>query len=169
MPVDSPSKVQYHRLWCFLWYWPKQTVERAVKLPMIWDAMTPTWRHSHDVWSLQFIPSLGNWPGFLGCCIVYQISMRHKILPRDFARFYFITVCGTQTCRPSIHQTRRRLTSDLVKWKYAWVYNWLILLKFDRRLGNVVAETPVNIQSDTPILYPISRDFVRFCYCGLIV
>ena len=32
-------------LWCFHWWTPTQTVKQTVNLPVIWDAVTPTWRH----------------------------------------------------------------------------------------------------------------------------
>ena len=37
-PVDSLTKASDAELWCSSWYMPEQTVEQAIKTPVIWDA-----------------------------------------------------------------------------------------------------------------------------------
>ena len=36
-----PAKASDADLWCFLWSEPEQTVEEAIRTPVIWDAIAP--------------------------------------------------------------------------------------------------------------------------------
>ena len=43
----TSQKVNIAELWCVFWYTPERTVDRTVKLLVIWDAMIIMWRHSN--------------------------------------------------------------------------------------------------------------------------